>query len=218
VRTDTASSQSAISTNSTHETLTFEIGREGTVITAVVDSFTPISQEPATQQIQPPTQISALLAGNGLTITDTSDKDRCFPIRSALITDLQNLVVPFPQILTTGLTWTDTLSVKGCQAGIPISTQATRQFTIGGELTYGAYRVLEITRTDSAQIEGEGGLQQHHLTIHAIGTGRATYYLNVNTGQIIRLAVDQVLTAQVLSTSSRAQFQQRLRQEFVVTP
>jgi hypothetical protein len=218
VRTDTTTSQSVTSTNSTRETLTFEIGGDGTIITAVVDSFAPIAQDSASQQIQLPVEVSASLATNGLTLTDSTEKDHCSLIRSTLINDLQNLVIPIPQALTTGLTWTDTLRVKGCQAGIPTSVQATRQFTVGGELSYGAYQVVEIIRTDSAQIEGEGGLQQHHLTIHAAGTGRATYYLSVNTGQIVHLTVDQVLTAQILATGSRAEFRQHSNQEFVFTP
>jgi hypothetical protein len=217
-RTDSSTTSSAKSGNSTHEILTFEVKGPESVITAVVDSFTPITQELIGQQNQLPVQISASLASGGLTINDSSNTTTCSVVRSVLTTDLENLVIPFPSTLTSGSSWKDSLDIKGCQAGIPISTHLTRFFRVKGQRSYGAYQVLEIARSDSAEIDGEGGLQQHHLTMHAVGTATGTYYLSVNTGQILRLAVDQLLDIHVSTVGTKAQFRQRSQQEFVLTP
>jgi hypothetical protein len=85
-------------------------------------------------------------------------------------------------------------------------------------MSYAGYQVLAVTRTDSAQINGEGGLQQHHVTLHATGTGTGTYYLSVNAGEIRRFAVDQLLDINVLTVNRKTLFRQRSRQEFVLVP
>jgi hypothetical protein len=218
-RADSASAQDESSSNLTHETLTFEVGPQGTTISAVVDSFAPV---PAglgnnVQPIQLPAQISGLLAGNAVTVT-TGDMDTCSPIKSVLITDLQNLAVPFPNPLTPGLSWKDSLDLKGCQAGIPTVIHVTRLFLVRGEIAYQGRQVLEVARADSARMDGEGGIQQHHFSIHAMGSGTSTYYLNVNTGEVVHLSADQVLNIEVTTVSSKSHFRQDSKQEFVLTP
>jgi hypothetical protein len=217
---DSIVARNEVSDNTTQETLTFDVGTQGIAITAIVDSSTPARQEHAQdQQNRPPVHVSAVLADNRLSISDTeSNADLCTPVKSVLTTDLQNLVIPFPEQLSPGLSWKDSVDIKGCQTGIPTQTHITRSFTVGEQISYGGYQVLAITRTDSAQITGEGGLEQHHVVLHAAGTGTGTYYLSVNTGHIVRLTLDQLLDISVVTSSSTAQFQQRSRQEFILAP
>jgi hypothetical protein len=220
-RTDSVASREMTSTNATHEILTFEVTSAGTTVTAVIDSFNTAAQGPAgpAQPNQVPMQLSGLLAGGLLTISnDPGATDTCSQIQSILLTDLRNLVVPFPDSLTHGLSWKDSVSLKGCQVGIPTSIEITRSFVVVGEIPYDGQRVLEIARTDSAHMAGEGGLQQHHVLVHAAGTGTGSYYVNVSTGQIIRLSTDQVLDIEVATVRSKAQFRQTSTQEFLLTP
>lgn len=218
--TDSASGQEESSSNFTHETLTFEVGPQGTIIAAIVDSFTPVPVTPSNgaQPIHLPIQVSGLLADNMVAIDTTNDAETCNPIKSILITDLQNLVVPFPSPLTPGLIWTDSLDLRGCQAGIPTTIHVTRSFLVRGEIAYQGHQVLEVARADSARMDGEGGIQQHHFLIHAMGLGTGTYHLNVNTGEVVHLSADQVLNVEITTVSSKSHFRQDSKQEFVLTP
>jgi hypothetical protein len=216
--TQDTTAKETISMNATHEVLVFESGPEGTRITAAVDSFTPASADvtnPATQFDLHP-QISAVLAANMLTI-NTSDSAICNPINSALLADIRNLVVPFPDSLTPGLSWKDSVKVDGCQAGIPTSSQITRSFMVKGEVPTEGRMALEVVRSDTASLNGEGGLQRHRASIRGVGTATGVYDLDVKTGQILRLNVNQVLTVDVLTLATKSRFQQRLTQEFVLS-
>jgi hypothetical protein len=219
--TDSTSNQEVISANSTHEILTVEVRPQGTAITAVIDSFIPVAPESAArvQSNQLPTQLSGLLANGVLTIgNDVPSTDSCSQIQSILIADLRNLAVPLPDSLTHGFSWKDSVAFKGCQVGIPTLIQITRSFLVIGEVPYDGHRVLEIARTDSAHMDAEGGLQQHHVLVHAVGTGTGTYYVDVGVGQIIRLSTDQLLNIEVATVRNKSRFRQTATQEFVLIP
>jgi len=220
-RTDSAPGAREVSTNLTHESLTLESTNEGLRIVAVVDSFASTTQElmgraQAVQQL--PVQLTATLVSNTLTIPDDSTTKICSTVNSVLLADLHNLAVPFPAPLTPGLKWQDTVNMEGCQAGIPTLSKVSRTFTVTGEVNYQGQTALIITRTDTAHLQGEGGLQQHHLLINADGTGTATYYLDTQAGRIFRLTVDQNLNLELTSVASKSHFKQDLKQEFTLIP
>jgi hypothetical protein len=219
-RTDSVTNQEATSANTTHEILTFEVRPPGTAITAVIDSFIPVAQASVgrLQSNQLPTQLSGLLADGLLTIgNDGPSTDSCSQIQSILVADLRNLAVPFPDSLTRGFSWKDSVAFKGCQVGVPTLVQITRSFIVVGEVSYDGHRVLEIARADSVHMDGEGGLQQHHVFVHASGTGTAKYYVDVGNGQIIRLSTDQLLDIEVATVRSKSRFRQTATQEFALT-
>lgn len=221
-RTDSATGQDTVlkhttSTTITHEALSFETEVEGTRITATIDSFTPIPSDPATQLNLHP-QVLAVLAANALTIDSSSQAVTCNAINSALMSDLRNLVIAFPDSLTPGLTWKDTTNVQGCQSGIPTSSQVTRSFLVKGETPIQDRITLQVVRSDSAHLNGEGGLQRHRVSVHGVGTGTAAYYLDVTTGKLLRLDISQVLNVDVVALATKSQFQQRLEQEFLLSP
>ena len=87
-----------------------------------------------------------------------------------------------------------------------------------GEIPIEGRLALQVTRSDTAQLGGEGGLQRHRVSIHALGTGTATYYLDVATGQVLRLDINQVLNVDVITLATKSQFQQHLEQMFVLSP
>jgi hypothetical protein len=209
-------SKSTTLTNTTREVLTFEPGSESIRITAGVDSFTPLPSDSSVQlELHP--QLSAVLALNALSI-DKTDTTACNPIRSALTSDVRNLVVPFPDSLTPGLTWKDSVDVEGCQAGISTLSQITRSFTVRGQVPIQGRVLLEILRSDTTRLKGEGGLQRHRVSIQAFGTGSGTYYLDIRTGQLLRLDVSQAVTIDVATLATKSRFEQKLEQVFVLSP
>jgi hypothetical protein len=209
--------QGGTSSNATRELLSFVSDTQGTSIVAVADSFTSTGPQ-SNHPVQLPAHISGLFADHILTITsDSSDTGPCSPIHSLLTTDLRNLVIPLPDSLTPELAWNDSVSFTGCQVGIPTSTTVARSFRVKGQVLYEGHPVLEILRTDNARLEGEGGLEQHSLSMHAAGTGTASYYLDVNTGQVVRLTTDQALDVVVVTLSNTSHFRQNSKQEFLLS-
>lgn len=209
-----------ISTNVAHESLTIDSADQITKFTAVVDTFSSTTQGllGPVQPVQLPVQISGSLTDSAVTINTETTSQRCSAIGSMLAIDLHNLLVPFPKELSSGVRWRDSTDLQGCQAGIPTSIRTTRSFVVSGEGSYEGRPVLLILRADTTTAQGEGGLQQHRVSIDAIGTGAAVYYLDVTVGQVIRLTVDQILNLTITTLTGKSQFKQDSKQDFRVVP
>ena len=209
-----------ISTNITHELLTIEPVDEATNFTIVVDTFSTTTQGliGSVQSVQLPIQISGSLMDNALTINIDATSEKCNAISSMLVTDLHNLLIAFPGQLSSGVTWKDSADVKGCQAGVPTSAHTARSYVVSGEASYEGRPVLVILRADTTWAKGEGGLQQHRVSIDATGIGTALYYLDTTAGRIVHLAVDQLLNLGVTTSARQFQFQQKSKQDFQVVP
>jgi len=200
--------------------LTIDSADQITKFTAVVDTFSSTTQGllGPVQPVQLPVQISGSLTDSAVTINTETTSQRCSAIGSMLAIDLHNLLVPFPKELSSGVRWRDSTDLQGCQAGIPTSIRTTRSFVVSGEGSYEGRPVLLILRADTTTAQGEGGLQQHRVSIDAIGTGAAVYYLDVTVGQVIRLTVDQILNLTITTLTGKSQFKQDSKQDFRVVP
>ncbi len=213
-------SRREISTNTTHESLSFELSDQATKFTAWVDSSTTTTQG-LIGPVQPtllPVEISGTLLDKNLTLQGDVSTQRCNPISSMLVVDLHNLVIAFPEQLSSGVVWKDSTDVKGCQAGIPTTSHTIRSYLVSGQVSYDGRPVLLIVRTDTTQAHGEGGLQQHRVSINAAGTGTAVYYLDPAIGRIVRLTVDQNLNVTGMASAKQFQFKQDSKQDFRIVP
>jgi len=219
VRLDTTQS-TELSTNTSHEVMTLDSAELAVNFVAVIDSFSTTTQGliGPVQPVPLPVQISGSFSPIGLTINDQPAGEKCNPAHSVLFADLHNLLVPFPQQMSAGMSWTDSLQIQSCPAGIPTLSHTTRSFTVSGETTYDGQPAVVVQRTDTTRAEGEGGLQQHRLLIDAQGTGTAVYYLDVSSGRIVHLTVNQTLMLGVTGSSRRYQLKQDSKQEFAVVP
>ncbi len=212
-----SASQQRVSNNLTHEVVTLETTDSALDAAAVVDTFTTITDNPGPPSlIQVPTQISASLTARALVIKSFGES--CSPTNSILAADLYSLLVPFPYPLTVGMAWRDTIDIKGCQAGIPMSSHVTRLFTVTGQAPRDVHSLVAVTRVDSADLQGEGGLEQHRVSLRANGTGTATYYLNTETGQVIHLSISQILTFDIITQAKRQEFKQETVEDFAIVP
>lgn len=209
-----------ISTNITNELLTLELGDRATNFTALIDTSATTTQGSigSVQSIQLPIQISGSLTNGALTISPEPARGKCSAVSSMLMTDLHNLLIAFPEQLSTGVSWKDSADVQGCQAGIPTTAHTTRSYVVSGSASYEGRPVLVILRTDTTRAKGEGGLQQHRVSIDAAGTGTALYYLDAAIGRVVRLTVDQILALGVTASATRSQFRQNSKQEFQIVP
>jgi hypothetical protein len=218
-RLDTAEN-TELSTNTSHEVMTLDSAELGVNFVAVIDSFATTTQGliGPVQPVPLPVQISGSFSPIGLTINDQPAGEKCNPVHSVLFADLHNLLVPFPQQLSAGMSWTDSVAIQSCPAGIPTVSHTTRAFTVRGEITYGGQPAVMVQRVDTTHAEGEGGLQQHRLSIDAHGTGTAVYYLDVASGRIVHLSIDQTLILGVTGSSRRYQLKQDSKQEFAAVP
>jgi hypothetical protein len=221
-QSDTSRSRE-VSTNLTYELVTLRPAADsGIILTAVVDTFSTTTQGliGPVQSAQLPVQVSGAFTGDSLSVAiDSSTKSgQCNPIRSALISDLHNLLTRFPAPLTPGLAWRDSVNSDGCQAGIPTTSQTTRSFVVSGEAVYEGRPVLLVQRSDTVQAHGEGAQQQHLLKLDAVGNGSAVYYLDTKDGRLVRLTSGQELVLTITTMSKPHQFRQSSRQDFRLLP
>lgn len=214
-RLDTAGN-TELSTNTSHESVTLDSTDLGINFVGVVDGFTTTTQGliGPVQRTQLPVQVSGSFTPSGLTITSQAPSEKCDPVYSVLFADLYNLLVPFPQQLSPEISWTDSVEVRGCPAGVPTLSHTTRVFTVTGEVTYDGRPAVMLQRVDTTLAQGEGGLQQHRVSIDAHGTGTAVYYLDVASGRIIHLTTNQTLTLGITASSRQYQLKQDSKQEF----
>jgi len=196
--------------------VTLDSAEQGIDFVAVADSFATTTQGPIgpVQSVQLPIQISGSFGPNGLALGNQTTSEKCSPIWSVLVADIYNLLVPFPEQLSPGTSWRDSVEMQGCPAGIPTLSHTTRSFTVAGEVVYGSQLVVVVQRTDTISAQGDGGLQQHRVSIDANGTGTAVYYVDVSTGRIIHLTVNQTLILAVTTSSRQYQLKQDSGQEF----
>jgi hypothetical protein len=209
-----------ISTNITNELLTLEASEGTTRFTALVDTSATTTQGliGSVQSVELPVRISGSFTDTALTFNTDAGGGKCNPLTSTLQTDLHNLLFAFPEQLSTGVSWNDSIDVQGCQAGVPTSVHTTRSYIVSGDATYQGHPMLVILRTDTTHAKGEGGLHQHRVSIDATGTGTALYYLDTASGRIVRLTVDQTLDLGITASAKQSQFKQNSKQEFQIVP
>jgi hypothetical protein len=217
-QSDTSRSREA-STNLTYERVTLTPAADsGIILTAVVDTFSTTTQGliGPVQSAQLPVEVSGVFTGDSLSVAldSTTNTGKCNPIRSALISDLHNLLTRFPAQLTPGLAWRDSVNIGGCQAAIPTVSRTTRSFVVSGEAIYEGRSVLLIQRSDTIQAHGEGAQQQHALKLDAVGNGSAVYYLDTRDGRLVRLTSGQELLLTITTANKPHQFRQSSRQDF----
>ena len=209
-----------ISTNVTSELLSLEPANGTTNFTALIDTAAITTQGlvGSAQSVQLPIQLSGSFTDSSLTIKPETAAGKCNALSSMLATDLHNLLIAFPEQLSTGVSWKDSADVQGCQAGVPTSAHTNRSYVVSGTGSYEGRPVLVILRTDTIHAKGEGGLQQHRISIDATGTGTGLYYLDTGTGHVVRLTVNQILEFGITASARRSLFRQNSKQEFQIVP
>jgi hypothetical protein len=207
-----------IATNVVHEVLTLE--RIGDTIQALVvaDTFAITTQGllGPSQPVLLPIPVTGALTRDGLAVAADSAAAACNPAKSAVESDLHNLVAWFPEQITAGMVWRDSVELKGCQGMIPTTANIERLYTVIGETNYAGIPVVAIERRDSIHAHGEGAQQQHRLTIDVNGSGTALEYLSTSSGRVVSVTTNQELNL-VIGTSAQARrFKQTLKQELTI--
>jgi hypothetical protein len=206
-------------TNLTHETLALERIGDTIQVTITADTFATASQglpQPI-QSVALPVHLAALLSRDDVQlVADSSTEQECNAARSALRSDLHNLITPFPPQLTRGMMWTDSVELKSCQGMIPTTANIGRSYSVTGETIYNGIPVLVIERRDVIRAHGDGAQQQHQVTIDATGTGSAVEYLNIATGRIVTVTTTQELSLTIRASGQAHHFKQSLEQELVL--
>jgi hypothetical protein len=211
------------STNITHEkiTLGFLPGDTTTfTISAIADSFVTTTQGRigSVAPAQLPIEVSAILSDSGLKIVTAEGDTICSPATSVVATDLHTLFPTLPTPLSSGLRWQDSTQRRGCQGGIPTTSETTRFFTVIGEVDFRGKSAIEIEGTDSTTSEGQGLQQQHQMSLSMNGTGHSTYVVEPSTGHVIQLHRVQTMTISIKAEGRETRFVQTVEQEFDAVP
>jgi hypothetical protein len=214
IKSDSASRKETTA-NSTYETIILQQRGDTIGFTAAVDSFLTTVRETGSTQ-QPgilPFQLSGQVTADSIRISPDSSISLCNPVASVLVTDLHNLLPRFPKSLAITSRWEDSTEIVGCLVSIPIRSRVRHSYSVAGETTYENTAVLVIQRTDSIHAEGEGAQQQHRVVLTAIGTGDATYYMDVATGHVAHLIVNQDVDLAVGTSGKTIHFKQNVKQD-----
>lgn len=211
-----AGSQREVSTNATHELLTLQVAGDTIHFAAAVDTFSTTTQGliGPVQEVQLPAELMGSLAGDSLILSADTLSNQCNPVRSAIATDVHNLIARFPAQLSVGTSWKDSVDSRGCQGTISTTSHTIRSFTVSGETEYQGSTVLLVQRTDVINAQGEGAQQQHRIILDANGTGNAVYYLNPRDGYVVRLIVGQDLNLTITASGQSNRFKQSSKQDF----
>lgn len=204
------------STNMTHELLTLELAGDTIHFTAIIDTSLTTTQGTIgpVQSVPLPVQLSGLFVGDSLMISGDSIAEKCNPVSSVLSADLHNLLVHFPVQFSLGSGWRDSVELTACQGMIPTHAHIVRSYIVSGETAYQGEPGLLVQRTDSIHAHGEGTQQQHRVTLDAIGTGNAIYYMSPKDGHVVRVNTAQDLDLAITASGRIHHFKQSSKQEF----
>jgi len=205
-----------ITTNATRELVSLERVGDTVHFTATVDTFSTTTQGTIgpTQSVQLPVQLSGIFMGDSLTVETDSVPEKCTSVSSALLADLHNILVHFPNPVSQGTSWKDSVELKACQGMIPTTARIARSYIVSGKIAYQGDSVLVVQRTDSIHAHGEGAQQQHPLTLDATGTGTALYYVSPRDGRMMRLNTEQDLDLAITMSGKIHRFRQISKQDF----
>jgi hypothetical protein len=205
-----------ISTNTTHELVTLELAGDTMRFTAKIDTSSTVTQGTIgpVQSVQLPVQLSGLVIGDSLIISEDSVVEKCSPVSSALSADLHNLLVGFPIQFSQGSSWRDSIELSTCQGMIPTTVHISRSYVVSGETMYQGFPVVAVQRRDSIHAHGEGAQQQHRVILDVSGTGNATYYLNPQNGLVLYLSTAQDLYLAITTSGKIHRFKQSSKQDF----
>lgn len=215
---DSAARRELVS-NFTHQILAVERADNNLSFTAVVDTFALTTQGAvgASQPVELPFQLSGILGPSGIRIQGGVDS-ACSAPQATVITDLHNLLVPFPATLVKGAAWRDSIIVSACHAGIPTTTVNRRSFTVLQQVLLSGHPYLVVDRVDSSTAHGEGAYGQHRMLVDGSGVGTARYHLDTTTGEVFRLTTSQTSQIRVTTSGRVHSFTQSLNQEFARAP
>ena len=161
---------------------------------------------------------------NGKLLIDSTGKEavtdptRCTSSAAGTLTSIQrNFIVP-PAVLTTGLSWTDSVTIPGCSGSIPIILSTKRSYHVTGETSYNGRRVLLVQRTEETEASGEGSQGQHRVTLNSRGSGTANMHFNSTTGDLVGLQGEQRSQVEVTSSGRVQKFTQIVREKTDLIP
>lgn len=206
------------SRNTAHEVLSLERIGDTIHFALAVDTFATTTPGRAgiPQLTEVPVQIQGWMTRDSLVVTPDSASIGCNPIRSAAESDLQTLVVRFPETLTPGMTWQDSVDITGCQASIRTTVRIFRLFRVKGEAPSVGSGIVVVERSDSIHAHGEGAQQQHRVVLDAAGDGATIYYLSTSDGRLVHANTDQRLDIRVVTSENAGHFRQSLKQDVVL--
>lgn len=212
---DSASRREIIS-NFTHETITLEPGDQGTSFRAVVDSFAVLTEGLVgpPQEVTLPIEITGSLDAAGVHIQNTANGG-CSAVRATAVTDLNNLLTPFPSPLSKNALWKDSVRTSGCYAGIQTIVETRRSFTVTGEINFSGRRLLLVQRLDSISALGDGAYNQHRMKVESTGTGTARYYLDTASGEVAQMTTSHLSQIRITTSGRARSFTQTTNQDLV---
>ena len=113
------------------------------------------------------------------------DELDCTDPTYAALNSVQRRVVIVPSQITTGATWTDTLSTKACNGLVPVSITSIRNSRVLAATQVNGTAAILIERTEQTASNGEGSDGQHRILLKGETTGSNRLSVDARTGALL---------------------------------
>jgi hypothetical protein len=125
----------------------------------------------------------------------------CDPEEALLRADLADLTIVLPRQLARHAAWSDSVDAETCVSGFPGRSLLRRRFQVDGDTLIAGVPAVLVTRRDSISAGANGILQQHPITLSAVGTAAAHLFVSVESGKILRVQKRLSLRISALTAS-----------------
>ena len=173
-----------------------------------------------TNQLNPelPVTISGRIDSSSLTVDSPS---RSAPIStSGCTTGILTILMPIksaalitPLHLTTGMSWTDSISLPGCAGSITTTTRRRSSYRVIGDTIIDRLNAILLDLTEMSSTEGDGSEGQHSIQITASGSGVGRVVIDAAGGQVLRSNIVRTTELSVRASGRVHRFRQVLNEE-----
>ena len=136
------------------------------------------------------------------------------PVYAAL-NSIQRRVVVVPSQITTGTSWTDSLTTKACNGLVPVTTASVRNSRVIGPAQVNGIAAILIDRTERTLSSGEGSDGQHRILLKGETTGSTRLSVDARTGGLLASEGEQ-RTDLVITTGQSRRFTQIVREKTTI--
>jgi hypothetical protein len=183
---------------------------------AVIAPMTDTIQKRQVPQLSQSATITASGTGDIQVMSPIAGPTGSCDVIAATIVRAQTLLPKIPNHLTAGDHWRDSTITTGCRGSIPARSQTMSDYVVLGDTTLGITTALQIHRTDSLRVSGEGSDGQHRIILDATGSGVADLYLNTASGRLVSSHNAQTSYINVTTSGRRTQFVQHVNESAVI--
>jgi hypothetical protein len=136
----------------------------------------------------------------------------CDSPAEAIVATARDLLIPVPERVSVGSTWSDTVISTICRGGVPVTTTAVRQFTVRGLAPHVGTQALEVERRAELAVAGSGTQFGQSVSVTGQGNATTTLFLDLAGGGLLGSSGESAATVTFTGPRGSTAFRQTVRQ------